>query len=581
MDHNNVTYFEIEFDRKNYDIITANTAYYQFIGEEKYLSFDRVFTEDVREDFIAHLNPKLHHQCFLSKIHRMNVEYEVVACIRPTASPEYLSAQVLDLQYLFDTNSELSAKENEYLSILGQLGIKSFKYTPSENMMRIYSYDLQRKLVYERTLEETQDMFNTMISVQDLKYSAQLYYNLSNGTKSFTFTFHDIKRSKIPFHSRCKTEIATYTITGMAIYYRGIHMQTVGTIRELGQDSASTGYRLDPLTGLMLKEDITAIAQERIEQQKEFTAIAMIDIDDFKDVNDGFGHRMGDLVLQRCADIIHTSIAGHGYAGRIGGDEFMVVLCDTPDIEDLKSILRSIKNSIASAYTEETNGFHVSTSIGCASYPKDTNDYSSLFALADFLLYRAKDRGKNRYITYNPEKHGPVEEILKKGVESLGLTNHRGMGKGETICRIADYIYSGKEYSLEHICNDIVDVFGIERLIVYDYDETKVLLQCGDYFIPDDLMQQTISYIHHPKLLERYKDGVLISNNVINLVNWDESLYEALKTQGVLSFMHHKITGRSGKTILISYESAYLRTTWSEEDFYFYRVLDHLIQEII
>ena len=87
-----------------------------------------------------------------------------------------------------------------------------------------------------------------------------------------------------------------------------------------------------------------------------------------------------------------NAVGDKGYVGRIGGDEFMVVINGANSEDEQRNILRSIKNGINSLYSIESYGFMQTTSIGCARAPLNTGDYKELFKLADYALYLAKEK---------------------------------------------------------------------------------------------------------------------------------------------------------------------------------------------
>lgn len=391
---------------------------------------------------------------------------------------------------------------------------------------------------------------------------------LKNGIRKFTGCFSNSAQSIIIF-------------SGTAIYDDDAHIKTVGSF---GNGSASPMrdlVRVDRLTGLALKEDITNYAKRSICELKQKTVIAIIDIDDFKYVNDHHGHAIGDAVLKKCASIIENETGTYGKAGRIGGDEFFVVFDRIPDKETLRNVLRSIKNNIDAAYSNEKDGLRVTTSIGVSAYPYDAEDFDSLFRLTDYMLYRAKHKGKNRYIIYEPEKHGSVEEILRSSIETTGISGRKGLSKAEVVCRIADLMLCGKEYSADNIIRDIVDYFGVERVILYDKSARTAAAQYGSKLLDNDVIAETIDYIYDEGIKEHCRDGVMIVNNVKTFAMKSPKLYEKLLRQEIYSIMHREIIGKSGKRFIMSCESVSACLTWNMEDMRFYRILDNILSSVL
>lgn len=121
---------------------------------------------------------------------------------------------------------------------------------------------------------------------------------------------------------------------------------------------------------------ITAL--EGTEERKSYY-LTIIDVDDFKTINDTYGHMFGDEVLSRVSEIIRSDLNARGVAGRFGGDEFMILFENVKSEQELRLILKTITKNIQ-------------------------------WAFADKALYIAKAKGKNRYIIYDGRKHGKHHE---------------------------------------------------------------------------------------------------------------------------------------------------------------------------
>ena len=176
---------------------------------------------------------------------------------------------------------------------------------------------------------------------------------------------------------------------------------------------------LDQLTGLVSRGHILWFAQWLIERKIPFS-FAMVDLDNFKFINDTYGHHVGDQVLVSVADSLAAMLEGIGVAGRFGGDELMIVnqrdvtydACKAffTEMYDGKVLRRNIR-------LEDCNPFITGTT-GCAVYPKDAEDYDSLFELLDKTLYRGKTKGRNCHIIYVEEKHRDIQirQIARHGM---------------------------------------------------------------------------------------------------------------------------------------------------------------------
>ena len=135
-------------------------------------------------------------------------------------------------------------------------------------------------------------------------------------------------------------------------------------------------------------------------------AVSFIDVDDFKFINDRYGHTIGDEVIRFVADTIRTKVDDRGgFAGRFGGDEFVLCFTNQDDIANIENISMDIINELYEGYTTADGAMHidVKASIGVAFCPEHTEDVNELLSFADTAMYFVKKNGKTNYHIYIPE----------------------------------------------------------------------------------------------------------------------------------------------------------------------------------
>ena len=123
----------------------------------------------------------------------------------------------------------------------------------------------------------------------------------------------------------------------------------------------------------------------------------MLDLDNFKDVNDTLGHAMGDLFLRAIAERLSAELREGDTVARFGGDEFILILPDLKVIEDAIQVAQKIVDSFCKPFLVDTHQLVVTTSIGIAVYPNDGTDEGILLKNADIAMYQAKQAGRARY----------------------------------------------------------------------------------------------------------------------------------------------------------------------------------------
>ena len=164
-------------------------------------------------------------------------------------------------------------------------------------------------------------------------------------------------------------------------------------------------YCMDYLTGVLDRRNITLLIENKIKNNDSFV-IAICDVDNFKNINDLYGHYAGDMSLKAISNVLVEKTKDIGIVGRFGGDEFLIVINKIEDYDEIWKVLKSIHESIKMIkYEESLVPITLTLTTGCAKYPIDANTYEELFIKADKALYRGKLKGRNCFIIYNEELH--------------------------------------------------------------------------------------------------------------------------------------------------------------------------------
>ena len=154
----------------------------------------------------------------------------------------------------------------------------------------------------------------------------------------------------------------------------------------------------DALTGLAnrrLLNDRLTQAIARAQRTHEGVAVAFIDLDNFKIINDSFGHEVGDKLIKEMAQRLGTCVRQSDTVARLGGDEFVLLLTRHGTQLDLENTLQRVQNSVAQPWVFGRREFQVTSSCGVALFPSDGSNAESLLRNADAAMYRAKAKGRN------------------------------------------------------------------------------------------------------------------------------------------------------------------------------------------
>jgi diguanylate cyclase (GGDEF)-like protein/PAS domain S-box-containing protein len=180
--------------------------------------------------------------------------------------------------------------------------------------------------------------------------------------------------------------------------FRGIFRDTTErrkaeeTIRHLAYHDALTG-----LPNRLLFHDRLTVALANAKRSRRQLALLMLDLDEFKEVNDNLGHHTGDILLREVGERLTGLLRGSDTIARLGGDEFMLLVPEIPNAEDYMVIAGKIIKALHKPFLCDGQNIRITTSIGIAIYPHHGSDPVALMKHADIAMYRAKKKGRDNY----------------------------------------------------------------------------------------------------------------------------------------------------------------------------------------
>ncbi|MFT6926688.1 MAG: diguanylate cyclase (GGDEF)-like protein [Psychromonas sp.] len=177
-----------------------------------------------------------------------------------------------------------------------------------------------------------------------------------------------------------------------------VNLTRIAIEREKSDQIIWQQANFDNLTKLpnrnLLHEHLTSAIANAQRENKQL-AIAMLDLDKFKEVNDTLGHGAGDTLLIECSKRIKGCIRKNDIAARLGGDEFIIVFVGVALPEDMHKIGNKLSNALAKPYTIQEKSVCCTASIGITFYPNDASNIDTLLKNADQAMYSAKTQGRN------------------------------------------------------------------------------------------------------------------------------------------------------------------------------------------
>ncbi len=192
-----------------------------------------------------------------------------------------------------------------------------------------------------------------------------------------------------------------------------------------------SGQGIDQLTGLINREQFTRNLNQNIFQATEHCtglSVMFIDLDNFKQVNDSLGHRLGDLLIEQASQRVAACTQAQDVElGRLGGDEFGLLLRGESPLASLEELASQILQAFTKPLLANGREIIITVSIGISCYPMDGEDAHTLMQAADTAMYQAKDRGRNNLIFYHADMASLLnerlylEQFLRRAIEKNEL----------------------------------------------------------------------------------------------------------------------------------------------------------------
>ena len=408
-----------------------------------------------------------------------------------------------------------------------------FEYSFESKMLSIYQYISQKahKHVY-MTLEDIMKKSresDRVSAVSRAEFGVFCEF-LENGANCFRASVN----ASVFFEDRNET----FDFRGSTLYENGERHMVVGIIDVIDTTQEETSYYLsdyasDPGTGLLNKRAIHEYAVENAQKGKVMY-LAMMDIDNFKNINDSFGHMYGDEVLSKIAEIIRSVLDGRGLPGRFGGDEFMIVFDGIYEEDELRRLLKTISKHMQWAFLDVKDTVDITTSCGIAKFPDDADNFEDLFKKADKALYIAKAKGKNRFIIYDEKKHGKIvneeEQTRTTGIKAI-VSNEL---KASVMSEIVLWLHNSGVSALEGAMEDMRSYFDMDGITIYAGADMKRAMTSGKYINPIEKM----TWINDTDYLERFNiHGVYVESDISRISNMYADAYNQYQLQETRKFI--------------------------------------------
>lgn len=332
----------------------------------------------------------------------------------------------------------------------------------------------------------------------------------------------------------------------------------------------------DVLTGLYNREAtrrrVNLLLSNPSAKPDTISALLMIDLDNFKMVNDTYGHLFGDEFLTRTAAKIRNRFRSNDIIGRIGGDEFIVYIDSIPNVELVEKRCTQLLEVLQETFSEEDANVHVSASIGVALVPEHGNTLTELYNKADQALYRAKKAGKNRFCIYSDNNTETIKSLVSNINTRIDSDVQPGMADNSLAEYVLKHLYETGD--ITDAINDILEEVGrqtnVSRVYIFENNADNTVSYntfewCNYGIEPQIDNLQEISFVEGP-----YKDwpsrydenGVLYCPNIDAL---DKECHSHLYSQDIKSMLHCAILDNGQFRGFIGFDECVSDRIWTNK----------------
>lgn len=282
--------------------------------------------------------------------------------------------------------------------------------------------------------------------------------------------------------------------------------------------------KFDPLTQVYERFAIENLARALVAENHPFSLL-LIDGDNFKNVNDGYGHSVGDLVIKIIASRICDGVADSGFVGRFGGDEFMVLLPDVVEYDEVWNKCREIHSKFENFSIPEYPAIFITITTGLSRFSQDGKSYEELFEKADKALYRGKQKGRSCYIIYLDSKHKDIKIHSSDKPTSNSLQNHTQifslMMQNDDLNVSLPLLlqFFTTTLMIEHVCiqgkNDIVfsEIYSLSKGKSFRFIDSSLIKinvnQAMSVFYMNDVRH--LAMLHQDELLKEFDQQMIVS----------------------------------------------------------------------
>lgn len=378
--------------------------------------------------------------------------------------------ELVDVESIEDANKSLRDDVSKHKILLGLDREYTFTYNRDNNIFSMYRYDVDsRDIIYKADIDDWKRQMLTEGYIEES--DKEMFTNFISEVRSYTQTFS----------TKFKTSMRTYNKVMETLRFIGTVMnKSNGSKIVIGRvipEADNRSYnqiadmieelQFDSLTHVYNKKTITAYAVKCLKEEKNNrVTIAVLDVDHFKKVNDVYGHMYGDKVLARVGRKLKEVVGEDGVVGRIGGDEFVIVFNGINDEHALRGMLRAIRTQIKWEFVNDFEDLMITCSIGASFSPSNGTEYEELFKKADYCLYVAKEKGRDRYVFFRDDLHKESYEN-SLNIKDKNVNDGREMKELRFLSGVMEEFAQDGRKTVSDLIHHMYDTFKLDSINLY------------------------------------------------------------------------------------------------------------------
>ncbi|MEG2717423.1 MAG: diguanylate cyclase, partial [Eubacterium sp.] len=471
------------------------------------------------------------------------------------------------------SEKRFSVAINASSGTLFEVDLKHQRYTHFENPQRIFGTDTETLLAdtCEFAALSHDDFVNAVTEYffhpEDCAMAKSEMEKLSQST---TTSYEARMRRHDGSYLWCRVDLSlTFDSNGTPTHLVGF-ISDIDAIKSQAISSALQAQK-DPMTGLYNKVAMAVLSNKGLSEYPNGRhALMVLDIDDFKGINDTLGHAFGDLVIIDVSAKLKAAFRSNDIVGRIGGDEFSVLMKNIPDTDSVLKKGTELSNLFRQTYVGEKRQCKISCSIGMIITEAEADDsFETLYRKADAALYQAKQSGKNRFVLYQAGDADsyPIEST-KTDDEDL-----QNLRKSRTLeAYIFELLYTARDFesSINMALAAIGQQYAVSRVSVFEHQKdgrtARNLYEWCNEGVSTELenMQQLELFSGDTSIMDCFdENGLLDCNDVRELPPY---VREVLERQHVLATLQVTLSNDERVFGFIGFDDCNLRRVWTAEE---------------